>query len=105
MKALDKVAGETRLIEMNVVIGRCDVPREMSSQKPFNSVHKIDVNELRENALKLVFHIGALGEEHKVVNVETKRERYRGGGVRIIVWIADVAGIDTGIVRVGSESH
>ncbi len=75
MEALDKVAGETGLIEMNVDIGGCDVPREMSSQKPFNSAHEFDVNELGKDALKLVLHIGALGEKHKVVNVEAKHEK------------------------------
>ncbi len=77
MEAFDKVVRETGLIEMNVDIGGCDVPRKMSPPKPFDRTHKFDINELREDALKLVFHIGALGEEYKVVNVEAKHERNR----------------------------
>ncbi len=105
MKALNKVVGETGLVKVNVHIDGRDIPREMSAEKPFGGPHELNIDKVGENALELVFHISALGEEHKVINVETKNQRVWQSGFGIIRWVMDVAGINRWIVRVGSKSH
>ncbi len=57
---------------MNVHVGRCDVSREMSAKKLFDSPHELDVDKIRENALKLVFHLNTLGEKDEVIDIEAK---------------------------------
>ncbi len=65
MKSLEKVAGETKLVKVNIHVGGCDVPREMSAKKPFGGPHELDVDEVEENALEVILHFSTLGEKEK----------------------------------------
>ena len=46
----------------------------MCAKEPFNSVHEINVDETRQDVLKLLLNFVAAGEVNKVVNIQSHRE-------------------------------
>ncbi len=73
-KALNKICGKTRLVEMDSNGRRSDTPQKMNTEEPFKNTHKVHLAMFRKKTTEESFNLRIFGEVDKVVNVETKGE-------------------------------
>ena len=54
-EALDKVQGESVLVEVDHTLFVVVAPREMCAKKPLNDAHELDLDQPRQDTFELCF--------------------------------------------------
>ena len=105
VKPFDQIAREPGLVQMASRLSVVVAPGEMRAQEPLNNTHELNLDEIRQDLLKLLLHSIARREIDKVVNVEPQRDRLVRGNVTLVVWVLDIAQVHTRVVGIPSEPH
>ena len=81
-------------------------PGDVCAKEPsLNCSNEINVDETRQDELKLLLNFVAAGEVDNVVNVQSHRDWNSGILLRGIVSVVDVPRVNAGVVGVALESH
>ena len=83
-KTFDQVAGEARLVEMDVNVVGGNTPQEVDAEEPLHRTHEIDRDLCSKKALELRLDLVRGGEVDEIIDVEADDEgnlRRSVGGV------------------------
>ena len=77
VESLDKVPGETSLVQVDRSFLIVFAPREVRTKKPVNPTHELDLDQSRKNALESSFDFVVTGEVDEVIDIQAKCEGRR----------------------------